>query len=206
MIVVQHGTGPSLDLHKSFGKSTKDWAESHNCVYIYSEQRICPDRSPHWEKPKLMLDLMRGAMGTDFLWADTDIFVVRKEVSPVGVLQDWADLAMCMDRATPFNSGLFFIRSNERTIAYMQDVVDKGPIIGTAYHDQSRMCEQLQFHPIRLQVLPWEWNQAHCTNCFRGSNTIQKPIIEAYHGCPKEYAHWRMQGHMNSKRISLKGA
>lgn len=206
MIVAQHGVGSALDLHKAFGKRTKDWAESHGCVYIFSEQRLYPNLKPNWEKPRFVLDLMKSAIGTDFLWMDPDTWVAQLDVTPVGVLQDWADLAICMDRVCPFNSGLFFIRSNARTIAYMQDVCDKGPIDGARFCDQLRMAERLPYYDIRLQILPWKWNSAHCTNMFRETEEEQPPIIEAYHGWPKKFAFLAMQQNMKKKRVSLKGA
>lgn len=207
LTILQHGVGKLEQLHKMFGRNTQDWAAQWNCGYVFSNQRVYEGvREPHWEKPHFVYGRMLDAAEDEiFLWMDPDTWVKKKEVSPVGVLKPWADMAMAMDRATPFNSGLFFIRNNERTRAYMKAVVDLGNIDGAGFHDQSRMCEQLQFHEIRLQVLPWEWNSAHCTNCFRGKEEIQPPIILAFHGWPKRFVELAMAQEMQQKRFKISG-
>lgn len=206
LTILQHGVGSALRLHKMFGRNTQEWAKLHDCDYVFSEQRLYPDKKPNWEKPDFILKQMISAQeGDEFLWMDPDTWVKKKEVSPKSIFKLWADLAIAMDRATPFNSGLFFIRNNERTRAYMKAIVDLGGIEGARFCDQLRMCEQLQFHEIRLQILPWEWNAAHCTNVFRVQESEREPIVKAYHGWPKDFAELAMAQEMQQKRFKITG-
>ncbi len=183
LTVLQHGVGNLEALHRMFGAKTKEWAERHGCEYKFSNRRVCPERTVYWEKPKYIYDEMVES-GSDKLWMDPDTFVVKPSVSPVGVLRDGADLAICLDKGMPLNSGLFFIRNNEKTRAYMKAVYDLGDLPSDCF-DQPRMTEQLQFHDINVQILPWAWNAAHCCNIFHTGDT-QTPIIKAYHGWPHE--------------------
>jgi hypothetical protein len=207
MYVIQHGTGPALELHQMFGGYTKSWAESHGCKYRFSSEQTNKSRSPHWEKPlfvrRIMNEMEEGEAG---LWMDPDTFVVQRDKSPVNVLGEWADFAMVYDRATPFNSGLFFFRNNERMRKYFDCVNEKGQIDGSGYYDQSRICAELPHHPIRFQVLSWEWNSAHCTDCFRIRSSGVEPIVLACHGHPKDYVKWAFNQQLKKKRVTLQGA
>ena len=203
LTVLQHGVGTSEILHRCFGKTTKDWAYRHGCGYVFSNRRSTPERTSYWEKPLFVYDEMCDSP-SDKLWLDCDTFVVQPDKSPVGVLRDGADLAICLDKGMPFNSGLFFIRNNERTRAYMKAVYDLGDLPSDCF-DQPRMIEQLQFHEINIQILPWAWNAAHCCNIFHTGDT-QEPIIKAYHGWPHEARFYWMERLMSNKTKLVKGA
>lgn len=202
LTILQHGVGNSEVLFNCFGRTTQEWAHRHGCNYIFSKRRACPERAAYWEKPKFVYDELCDS-DSDKLWMDTDTFVVR-DVSPNGVLKPWADLAICLDKKMPFNSGLFFIRNNDRTRAYMKAVYDLGDLPSNCF-DQPRMIEQLQFHEIAVQILPWAWNAAHCTDIFM-TGTGQKPqdpIIAGFHGWPHDARMWAMEKCM-SNRTKLK--
>lgn len=186
--IVQHGVGPALEMHKRYGARTEAWAKRHNCKYVFSDRRIYEDRKPHWEKILLIYELMCASKPDDeILWIDSDTVVVREDVSPYKVLRYNADIAMAADKAeTPFNSGVLFIRVNERTKAFFKDVIDRGPMSNIRYHDQSRICERIPYHDIIVQMLPLEWNYAGCTDWARMG--CENPIIRAFHGWPRDKA------------------
>lgn len=189
MKLIQHGVGPILDLHNRFGHRTKAWAERHGIQYVFSDRRIYEDRKPHWEKPLLVFEHMLE-MGDDdqIMWLDPDTIVMRPEVSPESVLLKVADFALCFDKAeTPFNSGMFIARCNNRVKSFFKDVIDKGPMSGIRYHDQARFCERMPFHPeMRIQFLHKEWNFASCTDWDHSG--CENPIIRAFHGWQKDRA------------------
>ncbi len=198
MLVLQHGVGSAETLHNMFGHKTKEWAESHGCHYVFSNQRACPERTAYWEKPLIINQTMNLGVHDEILWADSDTFVVSPEVSPIGVLKPWADLAICCDTKMPFNSGLFFIRNNRRTRNYMQDVYEKGDL-PAAHYDQPRMIERLQHHEIAVQILPWEWNAAKCTDMYDTGYGNRKRIIAGFHGWPHEARVWAMERLMSNR-------
>lgn len=186
MIIVQHGCGPALEFHSRFGHVTKAWAKRHDLGYFFSSRQIVPDRSPHWEKPLLLEELL-NLQPEDLLWIDGDAVPVKPEVDPRTAFKDWADLAMTADKApTPYNTGVMFIRNNDRMKKFFRDVNETGPIKHIRYHDQARICERLPYHDVRVQMLELRWNFAGCTNW--AGMPCEDPVIQAYHGWPKPKA------------------
>lgn len=186
MLLVQHGTGPALEFHQRFGHVTKAWAKRHGLGYRFSDRRLVPHRSPHWEKPLLLEELLYE-QDEDLFWVDGDAVPVKKEESPIPAFKPWADLAMCADQAvTPFNTGVMFIRNNSKMKLFLKDVNEKGPLGSVRHHDQARICERLAYHDIFLQTLELRWNFAGCTDWAKlGCND---PVIRAFHGWPKHIA------------------
>lgn len=186
MIIVQHGCGPALEFHERFGHVTQAWAKRHGLDYIFSSRQIVPDRSPHWEKPLLLEELLH-TQNEDLLWIDGDAVPVKPEVDPRSGFKDWADLAMVADQSpTPYNTGVMFIRNNGAMRNFLRDVNETGPIPHMRYHDQARICERLPYHDIRVQMLDLRWNFAGCTNWCKME--CEDPVIRAFHGWPKPKA------------------
>lgn len=189
MKILQHGVGPALEMHERFGARTEAWAKRHAMDYVFSNQRVYADRKPHWEKPLLVLNLLNEMKETDeLMWVDTDTIVMREDVSPKGVLLEDSDIGFCADKAeTPFNTGVFIARPNNRVKKFFKDVIDCGPMSNIRYHDQARICERMSHHPdMKVQMLPLEWNYAGCTDWARTGCT--DPIIQAFHGWPRDKA------------------
>lgn len=189
MTIVQHGTGPALEMHERFGARTEAWAKRHAMDYVFSNRKTYTDRKPHWEKPRLVLEVLESSRESDeVMWIDSDTVVIRQDVSPKGVLLADSDFALCADKAeTPFNTGVFIARPNNRVKKFLKDVIDCGPMSNIRYHDQSRICERMPHHPqMKVQMLPLEWNFAGCTD-WAGIG-CQDPIIRAFHGWPRDKA------------------
>lgn len=194
----------------------KPWNEAYAKLfgYIYVEDKNTTPDLPdfYWEKYRLILEVMRICQNGDFIaFVDCDAFI-KKMIDLIEALPDGFDIAASKypdnNGYAGWNLGSIFIRVNEKTRKYFQDMMDRGgvseeewsklngnPTVGweerQMAYDMSRlnasdelefakMQDKSLFQPsIRMKDLNSKWNYGHAIRPLIGSAFDDAVIVHA---------------------------
>lgn len=191
MLVLQHGVGWSAELLRVSAPTFDAVATRYGLDRVSSFQRCAPDRKAHWEKVVLLRHYLAWMNEGDvILWADADTLYLRPDVDPRTALPDGYDLACNGVKWGWLNMGLVFIRVSQRMRDFFERVWELGPVPGAheGLQDEARINAELPASGLKVFTLPPEWHSFE-----RGLGVAENPIIQAWHGTPKQTTLKRMK-------------
>lgn len=144
--LVTHACGPATALLDLVTPVFQHWAEAVGYdLVVDTTDRVGPTRSSHWNKPVVLRDHLREAPAV--LWVDHDL-LLREQSDPAAGMPVDACMGLCIEQTEAGigpNTGLWYLRHDPDTFAFLDEVIAMGPIPGAVLNDQARVAERLGF-------------------------------------------------------------
>jgi hypothetical protein len=197
-------------LHQSLieysGPSFERFSKLHDYKLVVQDKIVDSSNPPAWSKLAHILDLMDEYQ--EILWIDSDALIIKNDVDIKSIIHEKSDLAWTYhsyDNQTHPNSGVMFIKVNNKTRKLFSDALMQKDLVTHPWWDQGALMRVLGIESsvwpvnawrstkkniLQEQKLPLEWNSIRF-------DAVKNPRIRHFAGEPfqikkflmAEYAH-----------------